>query len=861
MEPNSHVRAAGKRPRAFTQLFHAWNHSLRFRLIWLGLMPLLLGLPIVLLSLGLVGGVQLNKLIEGQLNSNLSGAQNYLNVVRADLQSRIADLVQSDRITQLVQDPGPQHEVNSVLMTMLRGSGFDFLLIVRADGTVLGSSGGVERGKTIPPSPVIQQARTGVANSGFEQFTLEELSAFSPFMTQRVFQSTHRATTRSLPSLDTLQATGTLINAAAHFPLSVSAEDAVLVGGVFLNHNTAIIEHMREIIYPSGKLPDRIEGFVGIFVGQDSIVNSRLKTLGSSGAKLDPALLPTDSPSGLVSNRVGMQRIGEENYALAVSPIQSREEKIIAALAVGFPVAPFQHAAWLLLAIVAGLLGLIMLAISVVYLRAGNGIVQKIQKIAGVMDRFRAGNRSVFIDNIQRNDELGMLAEQVNELLQTVTKQEQEQIAAKKIILDEASRRRAIFKNVRDGIVILKEDGSVFEVNPQFCAMLNYAEDELRGLTVHHWDHFFAGGKLSEQIQSIARNQGTIESTYTRKDGSKFPIEISASRAEWGGEAFYLMLARDITVRKEQEDKLKLSASVFTSALEAIVLTDPDANITDINDAYTHIMGYTKSDVIGQRATTIGYTQNDQEMLQAIMASLRSTGFWSGEMTQQRKNGEVFPSLVKVSAVKNNAGEIVHFVAMFSDISLQKEQQLRLEQIALHDSLTGLANRQNLSDRLTHAMASSKRTGDFGAILMLDLDNFKPLNDAHGHAAGDQLLIEVGKRLKASVREVDTVARLGGDEFVVLLELLPDNRQEAEKLAVQVAEKIRTAIDSPFFIKHDGQAGEADITHRCTPSIGVAVFQGSVMSQTQVLNMADAAMYTAKHAGRNQVSLFQASPR
>lgn len=859
MKSDVTANEAGDRLPAFRRLKYAWEHSLRFRLLWLGLMPLLLALPLVLTALGLVGGAQLNRLIEGQLNSNLSGAQNYLNVVRQDLQSRIVDLVQSDRITQLIQEPVPQHEINQVLKASLRGSGFDFLLIVNADRTVLGSSSGMERIQKVPPSFVIRQAQLGVASSGFEQFTLQELGALSPLGSQRLFETRHRSGTQPLPNIQALQEKGTLLNAAAHFPLSVTAQDAVLVGGMFLDQNTALIEHLREIIYPTGKLPDRTEGFAGIFVGQHSIVNSRLKTLGSSAVSLDPMLVPSIHATGLAHAHIGIQRLGQENFALAVSPIQNGEEKTIAALAVGFPIAPFQATAWLLLAIVAVLLGLTMLVVSAIYLNAGNGIVKKLKTIATVINLFRDGDHEAKIEHIRRKDELGLLAVRVNELLSTIAKQEVEQIAAQRIISDEASRRRAIFKNVRDGIVILNERGLVFEANTQFLGMLGYSEDEIKTLNVSDWDHAFSQDHLFEQIQHAERRSGTIESTYIKKDGSTFPVELSVSHAKWAGKSFYLMLARDITLRKEQEDRLKLSASVFTAAMEAIVLTDPHGRITDVNDAYTLITGYEKSEVVGKVAASVGYTNNDQELLQQIMVSLRSTGFWTGEMIQNRKNGESFPSLVRVSAVKHDAGEVQHFVAMFSDISLEKEQQLRLEQIALHDSLTGLANRKLLSDRLSHAMASSQRSGAHNAVLMMDLDNFKPLNDQHGHAAGDQLLIEVGRRLKASVREVDTVARLGGDEFVVLLESLPADRHEAETLALQIAEKIRKAIDKAFIVEDVSLAEQQEISHYCTSSIGVAVFQGKALSQTQVLNMADAAMYQAKSAGKNNVNLYQLS--
>lgn len=859
MKSNIATHKAGERLPAFRRLSHAWEHSLRFRLLWLGLMPLLLALPLVLIALSVVGGTQLNRLIEGQLNSNLSSAQNYLNVVRSDLQSRIADLVQSDRITQLIEEPVPQHEFNQVLKTLIRGSGFDFLLIVNDEGTVLGSSSGVERTKKVPPSFVIRQAQLGVASSGFEQFTLQELESFSPIGSQRLFETRHRTGGQPLPNIQALQEKGTLITAAAHFPLSITAQDAVLVGGVFLDHNTALIEHLREIIYPTGKLPDRTEGFAGIFVGQHSIVNSRLITLSSSAVQLTPALVPTNHSAGLSTTHFGIQRLGQENFALAVSPIQNGEENTIAALVVGFPIAPYQDTAWLLLAVVAALLGLTMLVVSAIYLNAGNRIVQKLKKIATVINLFRDGEREAKIEQISSKDELGLLATRVNELLSTIAKQELEQIAAQRTISDEASRRRAIFRNVRDGIVILDDKGRVFEANMQFCAMLGYAEEEVKTLHISDWDHAFFHDHLFDQIQNIERHAGTIESNLIRKDRTTFPVELSVSHAKWAGKSFYLLLARDITMRKQQENRLKLSASVFTAAMEAIVLTDPHARITDVNDAYTQIMGYEKDEVTGKLATSIGYTQNDQALLEQIMASLRSTGFWTGEMLQQRKNGQQFPSLVRVSAVKNDAGEVQHFVAMFSDISLEKEQQLRLEQIALHDSLTGLANRQSLSDRLSHAMATSHRTGSHIALLMMDLDNFKPLNDKHGHAAGDQLLIEVGRRLKASVREVDTVARLGGDEFVVLLESLPADQDEAETQALQIAEKIRKAIDQAFIITDFSLDEQQDIAHHCTSSIGVAVFKGKTLSHTHVLNMADAAMYQAKNAGKNIVNLYRLS--
>lgn len=824
------------------RFMHAWRHSLRFRLLWLGLMPLLVAFPIVLVSLGISGSAQLSQLIQSQLNSNLSGAQNYLRVVQTELQTRIADLVLTDRMTKLVQEKTPRHEIDQALNATLRGSGFDFLLIVDRDGSVIGSSSGVSDGERVPDSYVVKQSQIGVASSGFEQFSLDQLFAFTP------------ARAKQLVSLSSdPNSKATLINAAAHFPLSVTEQDAVLMGGLFINQNAALIEHMREIIYPAGRLPDQSEGFVGIFVGQQSVINSRLKTLGPDAAELTASLSP-ENHSGVVSDKYGTQKIGGINFGLAVSPIVNGEDKPIAALAVGFPLAPYTNTAWLLLAIVSAMLGLIMLTLSVIYLNAGRAIVLKIKNIIEVILGFGQGNRLTRLNNIQRRDELGALATHVNELLDTITRQEQEQITAQKIISDEASRRRAIFSSVTDGVVILSEQGQVIETNPKFFTMLGCSTQDLSQLNISDWDSRFSADHFVERMTELTQAGPVFESLHRRKDGSQYPAEISISHAEWAGKKFILMLIRDITSRKLQEEKLKISASVFTAALEAIVLTDPDGNITDVNEAYTRIIGYKKEEAVGQSSRTLGFLNDGSNLFDHIISRLRDEGYWAGELELKHKDEKTIPVQLKVSAVRSDRGEIKHFVAMFSDISLQKQQQLRLEQLALHDSLTQLPNRQKLSERLTLAMANSQRSGHYGAIMMLDLDNFKPLNDEHGHASGDQLLIDVAQRLTSCVREVDTVARLGGDEFVILLESLAEDKSTALQHALQIAEKIRAAVAQPYLIKSGDPVADArGLLHTCTASIGISLFLGKELSQNQLLNRADTAMYKSKSAGRNNI--------
>ncbi len=847
-----------KNMSAIDRLRCRWKHSLSFRLLWLGLMPMLLALPLVLSFVGLAGDAQLNRLIKGQLNSNLSGAQNYLHVFETGLLTRIAEFAKSGQFTPNAQETPRKSNIDRLLATTIRGSGFDFLLLLGPDGQVLASSHPNGGSGKVPESAVIKQTQIGVASSGFEQFTVQELAAFSPEIARRLQTQLKQTEGTRTTSEDAGQRKATVLMTAAHLPLSVSSHDAVLVGGVLIDENAALIEHLREIVYPTGQLPDRAEGFAGIFVGKQSIVNSRLLAVHNFTPALDDHVVSAGRFADGDPEAIAVQKIGDKNYALAVSPIQSSQQSSIAWLAVGFPVEPFQKTAWLLLSMLAGLLGLSMLVVSLIYLNAGRSIVQDVKTIAAATHDFRQGNRAAQINSIQSQDELGALGQDVNALLRLVAEQEKEQVAARQVISDEVMRRREIFKNVRDGIAILDQNGEVFEVNEQLCVMLGYSEQEFRQLHLKDWDKHFSDGGLLEragQARAIEIDTGVFESVHRRKNGSEFPVELSISRGAWAGQSFYIVLSRDITQRKEQEDKLKLSASVFTAALEAIVLADPHGLITDVNDAYTQITGYAKAEVVGQLAIGVGRVQNQAEIYRSVSASLQSRGSWSGEMIQRRKRGDDFPSQVRVSAVKNHLGQVAHYVVMFSDISLQKQQQIQLEHIALHDGLTGLGNRQHFTQRMALAMAVSKRHRSHGALIMLDLDNFKPLNDTHGHTAGDQLLIEVGQRIKANVREVDTVIRYGGDEFLVLLELLSEDAELAQKQALKVAEKIREVIDRPFTIKVGEPGHCADIVHRCTSSIGVTVFLGDELSQSQLLNLADAAMYTAKEKGKNQTSL------
>jgi len=334
-------------------------------------------------------------------------------------------------------------------------------------------------------------------------------------------------------------------------------------------------------------------------------------------------------------------------------------------------------------------------------------------------------------------------------------------------------------------------------------------------------------------------------------------VEVSiTTNAEGDGDMFAFV--RDISERKLAQLRLELSASVFSHAHEGISISDVHGHILDVNDTFCQITGYSRAEVIGKHTRLLKSDRQDGSFYAALWKALLINGHWSGEIWNRRKNGNIYPVLLTISAVRDGRGVTRQYVALFSDISARKANEDRVRQLAFFDALTELPNRRLLSDRLTQILLTNKRSGHFGAVLFLDLDNFKPLNDTHGHAVGDLLLIEVARRLKANVREVDTVARLGGDEFVVLLSKLDLTQKESQTQAMAIADKIRQAIAEVYRLSRSSDPAGAVhplVEHHCTASIGVAVFDPSQTDQEEILHQADEAMYRAKEIGRNQVVL------
>ncbi|MET0066804.1 MAG: EAL domain-containing protein [Candidatus Thiodiazotropha sp.] len=332
-------------------------------------------------------------------------------------------------------------------------------------------------------------------------------------------------------------------------------------------------------------------------------------------------------------------------------------------------------------------------------------------------------------------------------------------------------------------------------------------------------------------------------SRFRRADGVMIQVEVFVSEVDHEGAPAAQLVFTDITHRKESDAKLQQAVQIIEHTMEGVLTTDANGIITSVNPAFTEITGYGEAEIIQQHPGILISDRHPPEFFDELRNQVKQTGSWRGEVWNQRKNGEVYPAWMTISCVRDEEEEAPHFVAVFSDITSIKQTQSQLEHLAHHDSLTNLPNRLLFEDRLQHAIAQAKRQNRQLAVLFLDLDRFKNINDSLGHAMGDELLKEVAKRLQNILRDDDTAARLGGDEFTILVENLEDPSQ-----AAVVATKIQQKFKTPFKI--------AGRELHVTTSIGISIYPEDGKDVADLTKNADAAMYQAKEQGRNNYRYY-----
>ncbi|MDO8988942.1 MAG: EAL domain-containing protein [Sideroxyarcus sp.] len=433
---------------------------------------------------------------------------------------------------------------------------------------------------------------------------------------------------------------------------------------------------------------------------------------------------------------------------------------------------------------------------------------------------------------------------------QIVERAEQLQLADKELKASE-KRLRTIIETEPECIKVVDSKGCLLEMNAAGLAMLeaDSLEEAQQKNIIDYVDPEYRDAFMSLHQRVLNGENGILRFQITGLKGNTRFLETHATpmRDANGDISLSLGITRDITASKLAERQLRVAATAFESQ-EGMLITDADNTILQVNNAFTAVTGYTAAEVVGRNPRVLGSGRHDDSFYAAMWRSINSTGAWRGEIWNKRKNGEIYPEFISISAVKDANGTVTNYVAALTDITKSKASEEAIKNLAFFDPLTGLPNRRLLQDRLQQALASSGRSGKQGAILFIDLDNFKTLNDTLGHDIGDLLLQQVAQRLVACVREGDTVARIGGDEFVVMLEDLSAQELEAAEQTKGIGAKIIERLNQPYTL--------GAYEYHNTPSIGAALFIDHQQPLENLLKQADIAMYQAKKAGRNTLRFY-----
>ncbi len=399
-----------------------------------------------------------------------------------------------------------------------------------------------------------------------------------------------------------------------------------------------------------------------------------------------------------------------------------------------------------------------------------------------------------------------------------------------------------------DKVTWINSEAKVLYANVAACSSLGYTQEEMLRMRVPDFDPDFPSEAWPDHWEALKKHGAfTFESRHCTKDGRIYPVEVSINYMRFEDEEYNCGYARDISKRKQMEEELRIAATTFDSQ-DAILISDREANILRVNQAFQDMSGYSAGELIGKNPRIIKSERHDAAFFNTIQSTLLSSGEWSGEVWARRKNGEDYPIAVTITAVYDDHQQVSNYVSVARDISDIKKTEQEIHQLAFYDHLTQLPNRRLLLERLQRTMAASARHGWHGALIFLDLDHFKTINDTQGHIMGDRLLVEAAQRLLTCVREIDSVARLGGDEFVVVLEELSVQAQEAAAQVESIVEKIRNELNKPYALNN--------YDYLSTASFGVNLFRGHQESIEDLLKHADIAMYQAKSSGRNAMRFY-----
>lgn len=445
---------------------------------------------------------------------------------------------------------------------------------------------------------------------------------------------------------------------------------------------------------------------------------------------------------------------------------------------------------------------------------------------------------------VQKYDDKGKILK-IRGVVQDITnRKETEQ---KLIFLKEESERseskfKSITEQATEGITVADMDGNYSFVNKAFCDMVGYSEQELITMTV------FDVKAPEQDTSSFERTKGSeegleVEVYLQRKDGSVFIAEVIGKVIEFGGHTQVLGTIRDITRQVKADEQIRTLSQAVEQSPVSVMITDTSANIEYVNNTFEKITGYSFEEIRGENPRFLNSGNNPVNLYQELWKAIGSGNNWQGEIQNCKKNGELFWEYAHFSPVLDEYGQVQHYLAMKEDITLRKQQEEHIIHQAHFDNLTSLPNRFLSLDRLSQLMEEAKRENSHVAVLFLDLDDFKKVNDTLGHETGDKLLVEASERLKSIIRTGDTVGRFGGDEFIILLGGLKSS-VDAQPVTENLLNRFRDAF------RIDGR--ELMITL----SVGIALYPDDGDNASELLRNADSAMYYSKQLGRNTYSYF-----
>ena len=417
----------------------------------------------------------------------------------------------------------------------------------------------------------------------------------------------------------------------------------------------------------------------------------------------------------------------------------------------------------------------------------------------------------------------------------TLDKESEEELQLMKHALDHVNE--AVYLTGEDGIFRYVSDGAVRQ--------LGYTKEEFKSIGIPDIDKNFSKAQLPTHWKKLKDNGSlTFQSTHQCKDNTIIPVEINSNYVEYRGLEFSLAFVRDITHRKKAEEKLKLSASVFTYTHEGILIADSDNNIVDVNEAFTTITGYSCSDVYGKNPKILQSGRNNKKFYTELWASLHKDGVWKGELWNRKKNGEEYAENATISIVYAEDKTVQNYISIFTDITLEKRQRQELEHHAHYDVLTNLPNRMLFADRMKQAIAQAIRNNKLIDVAYIDIDGFKQVNDTCGHTIGDKLLILLAQKMTILLRQSDTVSRVGGDEFIALIVNISN-----EDNIIPFLDRLVDTVSQPITID--------SFSVNVSASIGVTFYpQKEKLEAEQIIKQADKAMYRAKMAGKNRYVIF-----